>query len=153
MTKKWAEDLVRRIAGEIQRLRGTDLGERERKRTGQWLSDRTDELGYRVSRTTISEIENSGRKSLSVAELVVLAEAVGVDPLSVLYPGPPDQLVEYLPGEWVTTAEAKRRFGVIVPRATVEAQISTINQAVEVLIASQGVLAGTAEPVVEPEGP
>ncbi len=92
MSKEWAEDQAKRIGAEVLRLRG--------KRSGQWLSDRTAELGYRVSRTTLSEIENGQRKWMSVAEVMVLARALNTAPITLLFGPDPlcDDSIEILPG-------------------------------------------------------
>lgn len=90
MAKDWAAEQASRVGSEIKRLRG--------KRSGQWLSDRTDELGYRVARTTISELENHKRKYIGVHELVVLARALDTAPAAMLFPGPYDESVDVLPG-------------------------------------------------------
>jgi hypothetical protein len=57
-------------------------------RSGQWLSDRTAALGYRVTRTTISELENKKRQYVTTAELMVLARALNTTPIALLYPRP-----------------------------------------------------------------
>jgi hypothetical protein len=89
VAKDWAADQAARIGDEIRRLRGP--------RSGQWLSDRTDALGYRVARTTISELENHKRKLVSTAELVVLARALDTAPIVLLYPPPYSAELEVLP--------------------------------------------------------
>lgn len=90
MSKDWAGELAERIADEVRRLRG--------KRSGQWLSDRTAALGNRVSRTTISELENGKRRYVTVAELVVLARALNTTPVALVYPGPYDDIIDVSPG-------------------------------------------------------
>lgn len=76
------------------------------ERSAQWLSDRTDELGHRVSRSTISDLETGRRARLEVAELLVLAAALDVPPLLLLYPEVPDGMVEVLPGVFASSEEA-----------------------------------------------
>lgn len=80
MSEFWSDEVTARIAGEIRRLRGD--------RSGQWLSDRTAELGQRVSRSTISEIETGRRKSITVADLILLAAALETAPIALVYPAP-----------------------------------------------------------------
>jgi transcriptional regulator with XRE-family HTH domain len=91
MSDNWSDEVTARIAGEIRRLRGD--------RSGQWLSDRTADLGNRVSRSTISEIETGRRKSITVTDLILLACALRVPPVQLLYPNMPDGKVEIVPGE------------------------------------------------------
>ena len=102
MSKDWADEQAARIAATVKRLRG--------KRSGQWLSDRTAELGHRVSRTTISELENGKRKYVSTAEICVLAWALKVPPVQLLYPNLPDGLVEVVPDVSVSSIHAATWF-------------------------------------------
>ena len=96
MSDKWAGDIARRVAERIKALRGD--------RSGQWLSDRTDEFGHRVSRSTISELENGKRSTVAVDALIVLAAALDVPVVDLLYPG--WDPVEILPGRIVPHDQA-----------------------------------------------
>jgi hypothetical protein len=89
MSESWPDEITARIAAEIKRLRGD--------RTGQWLSDRTADLGHRVSRSTISEIETKRRKSITVADLIILAAALDTVPVALVFPGPYNEDVRVLP--------------------------------------------------------
>lgn len=91
----WDSEVTQRIAGEIKRHRG--------RRSGQWLADRTKELGHAISKTAIWEIETGKRKSISVPELLIIARALEVPPVLLLFPGMPDGPVEALPG-WTPAA-------------------------------------------------
>jgi transcriptional regulator with XRE-family HTH domain len=79
-----------RVGAEVKRLRG--------KRSGQWLSERTAEIGHGLSRTLISELERGDRSYLSTTELTVLAKALNVAPVALLFPGPYDEDIEITPG-------------------------------------------------------
>ncbi|MDO2377450.1 helix-turn-helix transcriptional regulator [Rhodococcus electrodiphilus] len=98
----WHVETTRRIATEIRRLRGD--------RSAQWLSDRTAELGFRVSRSTISDMEVGRRSRLELVEFIALARALGVPPVTLLYPGIPDEPVEYVPGITVDSWTAIKWF-------------------------------------------
>lgn len=89
MSDTWPDEITGRIAAEIKRLRGD--------RSGQWLSDRTADLGYRVSRSTISEIETKRRKSITLADLIILAAALDTVPVALVFPGPYNEDVRALP--------------------------------------------------------
>jgi transcriptional regulator with XRE-family HTH domain len=102
MAKDWATDQAERVGRELKRLRG--------RRSGQWLSDRTAELGYRVPRTTISELENGKRKYVSTAELAILARALDSAPAALLYPPPYGDGIEVLPGQSSTSWSAAEWF-------------------------------------------
>jgi hypothetical protein len=66
-----------------------------------------------------------------------------VEPIDLLFPGALHEQVEYLPGESMTVAEAKQRFGVGAQMAQLHANISA---AVEALVQARGQLTATAEP-------
>jgi hypothetical protein len=88
--QKWAEDLVRRVGAAIKAAR--------EGKSAAWLSERTAELGYRVSPTVIAKLDSGHRGSvLSVPELLILAAALGVPPVALLYPDLPDGLVAMVP--------------------------------------------------------
>ncbi|MGW4633668.1 hypothetical protein [Nocardia sp. NPDC004415] len=90
------------------------------------MSDRTAELGWRVGRSTIADLEAGRRAKLEVPELIVLAEALGVPPAVLLYPDTLDGAaeVEYLPGERHPARWARERFAgefpALYPAANVE---------------------------------
>lgn len=66
-------------------------------RSAQEIADRTAELGYPISRAQIANYESGRKKNLDVAELLILAAALDVPPLLLLYPDLPDGTVEITP--------------------------------------------------------
>lgn len=78
-------------------------------------------MGHPIGRATISELETGRRKTITVAELTVLAAALNVPPILLLTPGLPDLDVEMLPGvtvpayvtdQWICgTSSLTRVFG------------------------------------------
>jgi hypothetical protein len=88
--KDWAEEQAHRVAQEVRRLRG--------KRSTQWLSDRTAELGYRVSRSVVADLENGRRRYVTTAELIVLALALKTAPIALMYPAPYWDSIQVFPG-------------------------------------------------------
>ncbi|QBJ94984.1 DNA-binding protein [Rhodococcus sp. ABRD24] len=100
--QQWAEEQAQRIAQTVKDLRG--------KRSGQWLSDRTAEAGHRISRSTIADLESGRRKYVTTAELSVLAWALQIPPISLLYPALPDGEVELVPGNRVSSITAATWF-------------------------------------------
>lgn len=116
--QRWSAELVRRIGAGMKTARGS--------RSAKWLSDRTAELGFRVSPTVIAKLDAGHRGSvLSVAELLVLAAALDIAPIALLYPaltktsnagkdvfvpGGYEQQVELLPGVPWTEIEAAEWF-------------------------------------------
>ena len=86
------------------------------------LSDRCSQLGFPLSRVVISKIESGFRPSITLPELLVLAAALGVPPLSLLLP--PDAPTEVAPGlsldadaarAWFVGAEPPRTITITVP--------------------------------------
>lgn len=62
------------------------------------LADRTRELGYPITRVAISKIENNARAGkLDISELSVLAAALRIPPILLVYPDVPNAEVEVLP--------------------------------------------------------
>ena len=98
--------------------------QKELKLTAQQLAERTKILGYPISRVAISKIEGNKRAGkFDVAELLVLAQALELRPVSLLFPDAPDQDVEILPGSTTSTLQATAWFsgdpGLIWPRREV----------------------------------
>lgn len=88
---RWQIDQTLRIGAAIKALRG--------RRSVVWLSDTTAEIGERVGRSTITDIEIGRRKFVTVHELSLIAAALGVPPVALLTHGSlPDGQVEFLPG-------------------------------------------------------
>jgi len=102
VAKDWAAAQAARIGSEIRRLRGS--------RSEQWLSDRTDALGYRVECATISELESNQRNGVSTAELTILAKALDTAPIALLYPAANGAELEMLPGVNATSWSASEWF-------------------------------------------
>lgn len=74
------------------------------------LEEKTRELGYPVTRGTIAKIEGGHRDGkFDVNEVVVLATAMNVAPLDIVYP-PTTAPVEYLPEQKMPTGSALMKF-------------------------------------------
>jgi len=96
------EGLNRRMAAAIKTARAS--------RSAQWLADETERLGYPISRAAIANYESGRKKGLDVAELLVLATALRIPPLTILFPELPDGPVELLPGVHTTSWDAAAWF-------------------------------------------
>lgn len=70
----------------------------------------TNELGYKMLRTTLANLESGARRNITVAEISVLAKALGVPPLGLLFPIDEPELVEVLPGVMESPWEAWQWF-------------------------------------------
>ena len=76
----WAAEWTARIAGAINEQR------KVRGLSAQDLSDRCAALGYPITRPVISRIYSGQKKSITVPEVLVLAEALEVPPITLLFP-------------------------------------------------------------------
>jgi len=80
---------------------------RELGLTAVQLAARTEELGYPVSRVAITKIENNARSGkLVVAELLILAAALEMPPMLLLFPTYPHGRAELLPGRQAPVRDA-----------------------------------------------
>jgi transcriptional regulator with XRE-family HTH domain len=99
--KAWQLELADRV-GKAVKMRRNAL-----KLTAQQLAQRTVEIGYPVTRVTISKIESNVRAGkFDVAEWLVLARALEIPPALLLFPDYPDGPVQGLPGNERRSVEA-----------------------------------------------
>jgi transcriptional regulator with XRE-family HTH domain len=89
----WPTRFTRAAATEIQRHR------KMRGWSAQKLSDECAVYGLDMPRSTLADLENGRRASLGVAELVIIAKALDVPPLQLLFPVGYAAESELLPGE------------------------------------------------------
>jgi transcriptional regulator with XRE-family HTH domain len=88
--QEWSAALHQRIAQAIRAARGGRMSAQE-------LADATEQLGYPISRSQIANYESGRKQGLDVAELLVIAGALRVPPITLLFGGPPDADVQLLP--------------------------------------------------------
>lgn len=74
--------------------------------SAQQLSDACAALGANIPRTVISNIENGRRTNVSVAEVLVIARALGQPPGALVFPAGYVSEVEYLPEKKTDPLEA-----------------------------------------------
>jgi transcriptional regulator with XRE-family HTH domain len=75
--------------------------------SAQQLADRCADLGHPgLQRNVISNLENGFRRNASVADVLVLAEALGVAPAALMFPVGYAPAVEYLPGQTASPLDA-----------------------------------------------
>jgi transcriptional regulator with XRE-family HTH domain len=96
----WQEQITRSIAWQIRRHR------LHRKLSAQKLADRCEQLGFAIPRSVIANLENGYREAVSVAELLVLAQALEVPPVLLVAPLDSQKTMELLPGRCGSTAAA-----------------------------------------------
>jgi 8-oxo-dGTP pyrophosphatase MutT (NUDIX family)/transcriptional regulator with XRE-family HTH domain len=76
--------------------------------SAQQLADRCSQLGMEIPRAVLANLENGRRATVSVAELLVLAEALQVPPLLLVVPLGRQELTEILPNAQTPAFEAAR---------------------------------------------
>lgn len=102
--KEWAASWAKSAGAGIQKAR------KARKMTVQRLSERCTELGYPIPRSTLTNLELGRKEALVVQELVVIAEALRIPPVELLFPGLVTGQTEFLPGQTTMTWHALRHF-------------------------------------------
>lgn len=104
--KSWQLEQAGRVGTAVARRRAR-LG-----MTAVDLAERTRELGYPITRVAISKIENNARAGkIDISEITVLAAALGVPPILLMYPDLPSGVVRALPAiEEVESYKALRWF-------------------------------------------
>lgn len=100
----WPKSLTAVIASQVQRTRG------ERGMSAQQLADATAALGHPLPRSVIANLESGRRETVSVAELLVIARALRVPPLVLVFPIGSEPTVEVLPETEIPTWLAAKWF-------------------------------------------
>lgn len=100
----WMARVGTGIAREVRRHRLA------RGMSAQQLSDACSKLGAPMPRTVISNIENGRRTNISVAEVMVLAQALDVPPIALIFPAGYVDEVEYLPDRKIDPIRAVNAF-------------------------------------------
>ena len=98
--EEWATELAQAIAGEVRRHRLA------RKMSAQQLADRCAALGMEIPRSVLANLENGRRPTVSVAELLILAAALEVPPVTLIAPLGQAPETQILPNRELTTWDA-----------------------------------------------
>src|SRR5215468_2511458 len=88
----WAARITQAIAGEIRQRRKT------RGMSAEDLAAACADLGMPIPRSTLADLENGRRASISVAEWLAIAAALDVPPVMLLCPVGTAETAEVLPG-------------------------------------------------------
>ena len=91
--KGWSTELTHLIGGQIQRHR------KARKWSTRRLAEECTQLGIDTPRDVIVDLEIGRRAHISVAELLVIAAALGVPPVLLICPVGDTEEIEVLPGQ------------------------------------------------------
>jgi transcriptional regulator with XRE-family HTH domain len=100
----WPARLTALVAARVRHYR------KYRGMSAQRLSDRCEELGLVLPRSTLADLENGRRASITLAELLVLAAALEVPPLELALPLGEQESTEILPDGEMPTWDAARWF-------------------------------------------
>lgn len=103
-SKSWPTLWAEGVGKQIQAVR------KSRGMTVQGLSQRCAELRHPIPRSTLSNIEGGRKEAIVVQEIVVIAEALDVPPVELLFPGLMSEQCEFLPGQFTTAWNALKRF-------------------------------------------
>ncbi|MFI9552362.1 helix-turn-helix domain-containing protein [Nonomuraea endophytica] len=107
--REWTTQMTRQVGAQVARLR-TRPGPDGKRMTAQALADRCAELGLPMDRSVIAKLEKGLRQSISVAELIILAKALEVAPVRLLFPLEEQGTIEILPGRKVPIWRAAEWF-------------------------------------------
>lgn len=101
----WASSVARQAGQNIQRAR------KRASMSAQELSDACGSLGHPIPRSTIANIESGRKETVSLQELLVLAEALKAPPITLIYyPFDAAEVVERVPGQTCLTVKAGEMF-------------------------------------------
>jgi transcriptional regulator with XRE-family HTH domain len=109
-SEDWSAQVTRTVGERVAYYRQRATGADGRKLTAQDLADRCTALGLPTGRPAIAKLEKGIRQTVSVAELLVLAEALGVPALLLLFPVGQLPAVDVLPDRKVSPWDACRWF-------------------------------------------
>jgi transcriptional regulator with XRE-family HTH domain len=102
----WSAKVAAGVGERVAYFRALATDDHGRKLTAQGLADRCDRLGLPIGRPTIAKLEKGLRQTITVGEVQVLASALGVPPILLLFPLGHAEKVEVLPGRYVETLDA-----------------------------------------------
>lgn len=102
----WTEQVTKTVGENVAHYRQRTTDERGRKLTAQGLADRCARLGLPIGRPAIAKLERGIRQSISLAEVLILAKALAVSPVVLMFPLGLQETVEVVPGELVDPLDA-----------------------------------------------
>lgn len=110
-SNEWAAQIAKRVGQRVAHYRALVPGEKAKPGiTAQSLAERCTNLGVPMERTVIAKLEKGTRQTITVGELIVLARALGVPPVALLFDFGGQETTEALPGRDVDTWAALKWF-------------------------------------------
>lgn len=108
--QEWIARQTRLVGQSIAYWRQNTADEHGRKLTAQALAERCARLGLAIGRPAIAKLESGHRQTITVGEVQVIAQALGVAPADLLFPVGHVPEVEVLPGRHVDPWAARQWF-------------------------------------------
>ena len=94
--------MTAQIGERVKWFRDRKIDPNGRPMTLQALADRCEELGLPLGRVTLTKLEGGNRQAITPAEVMVLAAALEVAPIELLFPVGSGEQVEMLPGRMMS---------------------------------------------------
>lgn len=104
--REWSRRIAATVGAQVKRLRE----QRDSRMSAKQLSDVCEQLGYRVEQQVIANMENGRRTSVTIPEVMVLAQALGASPVELIFPLHRMEAIEVLPGRSVDPWAAAKWF-------------------------------------------
>lgn len=99
-SNEWAAQIAKRVGKRVAHYRAQAPGEKTKQGiTAQALADRCTALGMPMDRTVIAKLEKGTRQTITLGEVIVLARALEVPPVALLFDLGNPEAVEVLPGK------------------------------------------------------
>jgi 8-oxo-dGTP pyrophosphatase MutT (NUDIX family) len=105
-TPDWPTEVAKQVGRRVAYFRQRTADERGRPLTAQGLANRCKGFGLELGRPTIAKLESGLRQSVSLAEVMVLARALNVAPVLLLFPLGQEDTAEVSPGKSLPTWDA-----------------------------------------------
>jgi transcriptional regulator with XRE-family HTH domain len=107
----WAAKIAKQVGKQVAHYRARAEGPKgKRGMTAQALADRCTELELPMDRAVIAKLEKGIRQTITMGEILVLARALNVAPVLLIFPIGQEDEIEAVPGESVDTWAALRWF-------------------------------------------
>lgn len=107
---EWAAQIAKQVGQAVAHYRAHARDPSGKRVTAQTLADRCAGLGLPLDRTVIAKLEKGTRQTITVGELLVLARALEIPPVLLLFPLGREETTEVLPGQDADTWKALKWF-------------------------------------------
>lgn len=101
---EWSAELAHSVGAEVRKHR------KRLKMSAERLAGECERLGMRIERSVLANLENQRRNTIGLAEVLVLARALDVAPILLIFPVGDVETVQPLPNESTTPYAAAKWF-------------------------------------------